>query len=50
MSRKLRLHGVVVFIISNIEMQFTSKFGDKLHKELGTKIDLQTTFLPQTDR
>ena len=48
-SEIVRLHGVPLSIISDRGTQFTSKFWKTLHAELGTRLDLSTTFHPQTD-
>ena len=48
-SEVVRLHGFPLFIISDRGTQFTSKFWRTLHGELGTRLDLSTTFHPQTD-
>ncbi|WMV58217.1 hypothetical protein MTR67_051602 [Solanum verrucosum] len=45
----VRVHGVPVSIISNWGPQFTSSFWRTFHDELGTRVDLSTTFHPQTD-
>ncbi|XP_047264435.1 uncharacterized protein LOC107865203 [Capsicum annuum] len=45
----VRLHGVPISIISVRGTQFSSTFWKKLHEELGTRLDLSTTFHPQTD-
>jgi len=43
------LHGVPVSIISNRAFQFTPTFRRALQEELGTPVDLITTFHIQTD-
>ena len=48
-SEIVRLHGVPLSIILDRGTQFTSKFWKTLHVELGTRLDLSTTFHPQTD-
>ncbi|XP_069152101.1 uncharacterized protein [Solanum lycopersicum] len=45
----VRLHGVPISIISNRGTQFTSQFWQSMQKDLGTRVDLSTTFHPQTD-
>ncbi|WMV09683.1 hypothetical protein MTR67_003068 [Solanum verrucosum] len=45
----VRLHGVLLSIISDRGTQFTSKLWRKLHDELGTQLTFSTTFHPQTD-
>ena len=48
-SEIVRLHGVLLSIISDRGTQFTSKFLKTLHAELGTRLNLSTAFHPQTD-
>ena len=48
-SEIVRLHGVPLSIIPDRGTQFTSMFWRTLHAELGTRLDLSTTFHPQTD-
>ncbi|TYK29815.1 putative Retrotransposon protein, Ty3-gypsy subclass [Cucumis melo var. makuwa] len=45
----VRLHGVPVSIISDRDARFTSKFWKGLQLALGTRLDFNTTFHPQTD-
>ncbi|WMV58222.1 hypothetical protein MTR67_051607 [Solanum verrucosum] len=45
----VRIHGVPVSIISDRGHQFTSSFWRPFQDELGTSVDLSTTFHPQTD-
>ncbi|WMV14119.1 hypothetical protein MTR67_007504 [Solanum verrucosum] len=45
----LRLHGVLVSIISDRCVQFTAQFWKSFQKGLGAKVNLSTTFHPQTD-
>ncbi|GJT02038.1 putative reverse transcriptase domain-containing protein [Tanacetum coccineum] len=42
-------HGVPVSIISNHDSYFTSRFWQSLQKALGTRLDLSTTYHPETD-
>nr|GEU52192.1 hypothetical protein [Tanacetum cinerariifolium] len=42
-------HGVPVSIISNRNGRFTSHFWKSLNKALGTRLDMSTTYHPQTD-
>ncbi|XP_070036429.1 uncharacterized protein [Nicotiana tomentosiformis] len=45
----IRLHGVVISIISDRDAQFTANFWRSFQKGLGTQVSLSTTFHPQTD-
>ena len=42
-------HGTLLYIISDRGSQFTSRFWRSLLRGLGSKINLSTTFHPQTD-
>ncbi|CAH1418427.1 unnamed protein product [Lactuca virosa] len=42
-------HGVPVSIVSDRDVSFTSRFWQKFHEELGTRLHFSTTFHPQTD-
>nr|GEW62261.1 reverse transcriptase domain-containing protein [Tanacetum cinerariifolium] len=42
-------HGVPVSIISDRDGRFTSHFWQMVHKALGTKLDLSTSYHPQMD-
>ncbi|KAA3480787.1 reverse transcriptase [Gossypium australe] len=48
-SEIVRLYGVPVSIISDRDLHFTSRFWKKLHKALGSRLNLSTAFYPQTD-
>ncbi|WMV09548.1 hypothetical protein MTR67_002933 [Solanum verrucosum] len=45
----VRLRGVPLSIISDLRDQFTSHFWRSFQKDLGTQVNLSTTFHPQTD-
>ncbi|KAJ9551973.1 hypothetical protein OSB04_016018 [Centaurea solstitialis] len=42
-------HGVPVSIISDRDVRFTSRFWERFHSELGTKLHFSTAYHPQTD-
>ncbi|GJU02576.1 putative reverse transcriptase domain-containing protein [Tanacetum coccineum] len=42
-------HGVPMLIISDQDGWFTSHFWQTLQKSLGTRLDMSTTYYPQTD-
>ena len=48
-SQIVRLHGVPISIILDRGSLFTSHFWKALQHGLGTKLDMSTTFHPQTD-
>jgi transposase InsO family protein len=48
MSRIVSLHGVPKVIVTDRGTQFTSRFWNKLHKALGTKLSFSTAYHPQT--
>ncbi|WMV18772.1 hypothetical protein MTR67_012157 [Solanum verrucosum] len=45
----VRLHGVLVSIISDRGAQFTTQFWKSFQKSRGSKVNLSTTFQPQKD-
>nr|GEV48277.1 reverse transcriptase domain-containing protein [Tanacetum cinerariifolium] len=42
-------HGVPILIISDCDSRFTSRFWQSMHEALGTRLDLNTAYHPQTD-
>ena len=48
-SEIVRLHGVPSSIVSDRDPRFTSRFWESLHKALGTKLRLSSSYHPQTD-
>ncbi|KAJ9546613.1 hypothetical protein OSB04_019156 [Centaurea solstitialis] len=42
-------HGVPVSIISDRDVRFTSRFWERFHAELGTRLHFSTAYHPQTD-
>ncbi|GJV33242.1 putative reverse transcriptase domain-containing protein [Tanacetum coccineum] len=42
-------HGVLISIISDRDSQFTSRFWQSMQEALGTRLDMSTTYHPQTD-
>jgi hypothetical protein len=49
MSRIMCLHGVPKKIVSDKGSQFTSKFWEKLHEYMDTKLNFSSAYHPQTD-
>jgi transposase InsO family protein len=49
MSRIVCLYGVPKKIMSDRGLQFTSKFWEKLHESMGTKLNFSSAYHPQTD-
>jgi transposase InsO family protein len=45
----MKLHGVPSRIVSDRGTQFTSRFWKSLHKAMGTKLDFNSAYHPQTD-
>ena len=45
----IRLHGILVTIVSDWDSKFISQFWRNLHKALGTKLNFSIAFHPQTD-
>ena len=45
----VRLHGVLVSIVSDRDPHFMSAFWRGLQKAMGTRLDFSTAFHPQTD-
>jgi transposase InsO family protein len=49
MSRIVYLHGVPKKIVSDRGTQFTSRFWEKLHESMDTKLNFSSVYHPQTD-
>jgi hypothetical protein len=49
MSRIICLHGVSKKIVLDRSSQFTSKFWEKLHESMDTKLNFSSAYHPQTD-
>src|SRR3954471_9731496 len=45
----VKMHGVPLCIISDIDLRFTSYFLKSLQEALGSKLRLSSTYHPQTD-
>ena len=41
-------HGVPVFVVSDHDVRFTSRFWRKFHEKLGTQFHFSTAYHPQT--
>jgi transposase InsO family protein len=48
-ARIVCLHGVPKKIVSDRGTQFTSKFWEKLHESMDTKLNFSSAYHPQTD-
>jgi hypothetical protein len=48
-SRIVCLHGVPKKIVSDRGTQFTSRFWQKLHESMDTKLNFSSAYHPQTD-
>jgi hypothetical protein len=48
-NKVIRFYGVLVSIIFDRDPRFTSRLWPTLQQALGTKLNLSTTFHPQTD-
>ena len=49
MDEIIRLHGVLLSIVSDRDQRFTSRFWKELQSALGTKLKFSITFHLQTD-
>ena len=49
MNEIVRLHGILVSIVSVIDPRFTSRFWKILQSSLGTRLNVSTVFHPQTN-
>jgi transposase InsO family protein len=49
MTRIVCLHGVPKKIVSDRGTQFTSRFWEKLHESMDTKLNFSSAYHPQTD-
>ena len=45
----VRIHGVLVSIVSDRDPRFTTHFWKSFQKAMGTRLTMSTTFHPQTD-
>ena len=45
----VRLHGVLVSIVSDRDPRFTAHFWKSFQKAMGTRLTMSTAFHPQTD-
>lgn len=49
MREIVRLHGLLSSIVSDWDLKFTSKWWRELHRILGARLLMSTSFHPQTD-
>ncbi|GKA24315.1 putative reverse transcriptase domain-containing protein [Tanacetum coccineum] len=49
LNENVARHGVPILIISDRDSHFTSRFWQSMQEVLGTKLDMSTTYHPQTD-
>lgn len=45
----VRLHGIPIYIVSDWDTRFTTRFWEALQCSLGTRLDINNAFHPQTD-
>ena len=45
----VKLHGVLLSIVSDRDLRFTSIFWESLQEALGSKLRLSSAYHPQTD-
>ena len=45
----VRLHGIPISIVSDMDSRFTTHFWKSFQKAMGTRLTMSTTFHPQTD-
>ena len=45
----VRLHGILISIVSNCDPRFTLRFWKELQSSLGTRLNFSRAFHPQTD-
>ena len=48
-KKTVQLHVILVSIISDRDLRFTSRFWGKLQEVLGTRLNFSTTFYPRMD-
>ncbi|GJY26034.1 putative reverse transcriptase domain-containing protein [Tanacetum coccineum] len=49
LSEIIARHGVPISVISDRDSRFTSRFWQSMHEALETRLDMSTTYHPQTD-